>query len=1049
MQDKIKITEQQLEILNSKSGIKRVIACAGSGKTFVLTKSIIETLREGLCRPDEVLAITFTRNAAENMRQRIKDSLKEKIDFENIDIFTFNSFGNSIISENSLKLSLGKNYKLINISKSWQLIFNVIGSFKFEKIKIGKNLGKFIDDLLKFAWDLKSNLVTVEKFENYLEICGKVLSNYKSTALRRDEKEIGEYQQELFDIYSKYEELKMANNYVDYHDHIFLPYQLLLKDEDLRQKYRNRYKYIFIDEFQDTDFAQGYLISMLYNPGANSIMIVGDDDQGIYSFRGACVENILNFHNWDVFRSRQTKDYYLTTNFRSGANIINAISSVIGENKDRFTKNLMPEYDGKYSEVLFFAKNTLREEAAEIVKNIKCLMNSGMKLKDIAILARRKRFKEITYELQKNNLRYEVVGSKGFFYEPEILFLISWLMAVQDASDEIYILYLLQSQKYKISDRDIFFLKQAKNIKSNFNSNSIMDYVLNWPQNPYLSELSKKRLKEFTEEFSFYLNQSQFLRLGELVNLIFEHSGLANELKSCFDRTAKVRIKNVEILIKIAADFEENQIGNNLDSFIIYLKDVAKTDDEDPESFEFTNSNSIKIMSIHAAKGLEFEAVFLPMLWKNDYFVQGSSGSKFKIPAYLRMDRAIYAQKENYTNKNLFQEEIKGMKIEEERRIFYVACSRAKKFLFLSYSNFENLQHLRLENYKEKEILPFLKDILKLESGYKVINKEAAELLKTKINDRYESGSIDMQNLIKAKNHPKKRVNNFLDIDALNSAENSLAANADNQAWLNDKLTDLADLDKKELKKYVKNIMLLEKFPAGIYKGEKVAGKNSFSLTELLAYINCPKLYALRYVHNLPEAFSERIQLGEKVHKYIEHISTIMLQGSLEILPSILSNIEEEQARYYLDVFLKSSLFMPEDISSVILEQLFYWKLDNNYITCKVDRMDIKKDGKLRIIDYKLSKFYPGNENSGYINQLKAYVLGISGIFSILPSSISSYILYLENGKETEHNFTEVELKKFEDNIISAVNGIKKRQFNKSIISNCRQKCSYYKICTF
>ncbi len=360
---------------------------------------------------------------------------------------------------------------------------------------------------------------------------------------------------------------------------------------------------------------------------------------------GACVENILNFHNWDVFRSYETKDYYLTTNFRSGANIINAVSSVIGENKDRFTKNLMPEYDGKYSEVLFFAKNTLREEAAEIVKNIKCLINSGMKLKDIAILARRKRFKEITYELQKNNLRYEVVGSKGFFYEPEILFIISWLMAVQDASDEIYILYLLQSQKYKISDRDIFFLKQAKNIKSNFSSNSIMDYVLNWPQNPYLSELSKKRLKEFTEEFSFYLNQSQFLKLGELVNLIFEHSGLANELKSCFDRTAKVQIKNVEILIKIAADFEENQIGNNLDSFIIYLKDVAKTDDEDPESFEFTNSNSIKIMSIHAAKGLEFEAVFLPMLWKNDYFVQGSSGSKFKIPAYLRMDRAIYSAK--------------------------------------------------------------------------------------------------------------------------------------------------------------------------------------------------------------------------------------------------------------------------------------------------------------------------------------------------------------------------------------------------------------------
>ena len=306
-----------------------------------------------------------------------------------------------------------------------------------------------------------------------------------------------------------------------------------------------------------------------------------------------------------------------------------------------------------------------------------------------------------------------------------------------------------------------------------------------------------------------------------------------------------------------------------------------------------------------------------------------------------------------------------------------------------------------------------------------------------------------MQNLIKARNHPKKRVNSFLDIDALNSAENLLAANADNQIWFNDKLTDLTDLDKKELKKYVKNIMLLEKFPAGNYKSEKNTGKNSFSLTELLTFIKCPKLYALRYVYNLPEAFSERIQLGEKVHKYIEHISTIMLQGSPEILASILSNIEEEQARSYLDVFLKSSFFMPEDISSIILEQLFYWKLDNNFITCKVDRMDKKKDGRFRIIDYKLSKLYPGNENSGYINQLKAYVLGISGIFSILPSSISSYILYLENGKETEHNFTEAELKKFEDTIISAVKGIKKRQFNKNIISNCKEKCSYYKICTF
>jgi len=159
-----------------------------------------------------------------------------------------------------------------------------------------------------------------------------------------------------------------------------------------------------------------------------------------------------------------------------------------------------------------------------------------------------------------------------------------------------------------------------------------------------------------------------------------------------------------------------------------------------------------------------------------------------------------------------------------------------------------------------------------------------------------------------------------------------------------------------------------------------------------------------------PKLFLKKYSL-EKRYINIEHISTIMLQESPEIIARMLSNIEEEQARYYLDIFLKAVFFMPGDIFSLILEQLFYWKLDNNFITCKVDRMDIKKDGKFMIIDYKLSKFYPGKENSGYINQLKAYVLGISDVFSIPPGSISSHILYLGNGKETEHNFNESELK--------------------------------------
>src|SRR5665647_3522548 len=170
-----------------------------------------------------------------------------------------------------------------------------------------------------------------------------------------------------------------------------------------------------------------------------------------------------------------------------------------------------------------------------------------------------------------------------------------------------------------------------------------------------------------------YIFQSFSMKLNELVNIIYEYSGLSCELKSGFNKTGKRKIKNIELLIKISSDFESESIENNLESFIVYLKDVARSEEDDPESIQFKQSDVVKIMSIHASKGLEFEAVFLPMLWKNDYAARSDSG-KFKIPASLRKDRKIYSQKHSFKSKEKFEAEIKKLNMEEERRIFYVAC---------------------------------------------------------------------------------------------------------------------------------------------------------------------------------------------------------------------------------------------------------------------------------------------------------------------------------------------------------------------------------------
>ena len=178
-----KITAEQKQILGSNADVRRVIACAGSGKTFVLTQNIVNILQEGLCRPEEILAITFTRNAAENMRRRIKESLNKKIDFSAINIYTFNSFGNLIISENSFSLGLGKDYRLINISKSWQLIYEIVKKSNLGSIQVGKDTGKFTEDVLRYIHDLKSSLISPSELKKYYFEREKIFSTFSSSAL--------------------------------------------------------------------------------------------------------------------------------------------------------------------------------------------------------------------------------------------------------------------------------------------------------------------------------------------------------------------------------------------------------------------------------------------------------------------------------------------------------------------------------------------------------------------------------------------------------------------------------------------------------------------------------------------------------------------------------------------------------------------------------------------------------------------------------------------------------------------------------------------------
>ncbi|MHB1334361.1 MAG: UvrD-helicase domain-containing protein [Candidatus Humimicrobiaceae bacterium] len=1093
METVFNLTQEQQNIINSKNTIKKVIACAGSGKTSVLTSNIAKVINDGFCKPEEILALTFTNNAAENMHERIRKNLGKSINADSLDIFTFNSFGNLIIKENSLKLGLGKNFKLINDVQSWQIIYEIFKDYKFKKLKAGKDTGKFVNNLLNYVLNLKNNLINSQELADYLKNNEKYLSEYKSLGLRKEEEDKILYISEFYEIYENYERIKKKNNYIDYADQIFLPYFLFKDQTAIKEKYIQKYKYIFVDEFQDTNNAQAYLLSMLFQKEKNKLIIVGDDDQGIYGFRGACIENIQDLNYFPKGINNLAETFLLTTNFRSGKNIINFTNSVIMKNKKREVKVVKPENENKKSSVVFFKKSSLSEEAEQISRLILGLESRNHKLKDIAVLCRKKRFNEIIKSFRNNNIRYEAIGSKSYFYEPEILFLISWMKIIYDLSDDESVVYLLKSSKYKISDRDICFLRNFNNKKFNiknienienykvpddpnikkentetkskcssfYEDDNLLNAINNSQTSSYFEQETKKRLEQFLNELTYYIKNSELLSLDSLINTIFHYSGLYDELNSRFGMAVKKKIRNVENLIKLAWEFEENNFNSTFDSFVVYLKDIAKTDYEDPDFQSISKENSVKLMSIHAAKGLEFNTVFLPMLWESDYSPRKNQKNFYDLPSALRKDGKIWKEKSLYKSVKIFEEDIKLTMQEEERRIFYVAGSRAKETLFLSFPQFGHVSDVFKEEGKEKNILSFINDIFKENSNVIFFGDETGAYLK-------EAFNIKPQIYIK---NEVKLFNDFLySADENNLEKQAISKNIDkNKKTVSE--TDPGKYEKvlaenifklpDDLKNFDFSNRLKLKKSIKINEKEKI---NFFSLTEILTYIDCASLYKYKYIINIPEAQRSSAEYGIKIHKFIENVTlfyfksypadllkenTGLLKEKYNPVPEYVNNKNQENSelKNYINNFYKSGLLNFDFVKNIFTEYLFYWKIHEYFLTCKIDRINILNNGQVELYDYKTSGYKENNQHLIYVNQIKAYICGLSDLLGVQPENIKGNIFYLKEGKKLNVEVSSDEKNKLSQKFLKTIKEIINKNYNSHDPQKCSRFCNYRIFC--
>ena len=587
------LNDKQKEAVLHIDGPCLVIAGAGSGKTKVLTTRIANLIENGIPSYN-ILAITFTNKAAKEMRDRLSNIVPDNSAF----VGTFHSLGVRIIRENAPLLGLDRNFSIIDSD-------DVISLIK----KIMKDLG--LDPKLTAPAYIRNKISNIK---NEMLSKDDIVKFYNTPQDKVAEK-----------VYYEYIEILKKNNSVDFDDLLRLPVLLFQEHPDVLEMYQDRFKYILIDEYQDTNEVQ-YKLSKLLAKKYKNIFIVGDPDQSIYMFRGANYRNILNFE----------KDYAnakvipLEENYRSTKYILDAANSVIKNNKERKEKTLWSSV-GEGKKTKYLRAYDGKHEIQLVLDEIKRLLDEGYKKNDIAVLYRTNAQSRVVEEMfLKMNMPYKVVGSYYFYNRKEIKDLICYLRLILNNDDEISLRRVINVPKRGIGDATIAKLE----LEAKEQNTSIFQVISKGKE-----QLFKELILHLTEE-------SDNLSLTELIDLILDETGMREEYEAEKTMESERRLEVLEEFKSITKSFEERTGSVSLADFLEEISLIADiTEHQEDEDV-------VTLMTMHSAKGLEFEVVFL-----------------------VGMEDGIFPHQNSFCEEG---------GLEEERRLCYVGITRAKERLYIT-----------------------------------------------------------------------------------------------------------------------------------------------------------------------------------------------------------------------------------------------------------------------------------------------------------------------------------------------------------------------------
>lgn len=587
------LNDKQLEAVEHKDGPCLVLAGAGSGKTKVLTQRIINLIDSGVS-PYNILAITFTNKAAKEMRNRVENELGSITD--SIFIGTFHSFGLRILRENYIDIGYTSNITILDTDDAKAIVKRILKENGYDPAKY--EIRTIINKISSAKNDGISPDEYTKLFLNDLDIV------------------IGL-------VYKEYTKLLKDNNSVDFDDLLLKPVELLKKNKIILEKYQERFKYILVDEYQDTNSIQYELCKLLASRYKN-IFVVGDANQSIYSFRNADYRNILNFEK----DYKNTKVILLEENYRSTNNILKAANSVIKNNSEGKKLNLWSsKRDGELIDYIRCEDEI--KEANFVINKIKDLVSNGYKYSDIAVLYRTNAQSRVVEDaFVRNNIPHNIIGSYYFYNRKEIKDLIAYLKLIYNPCDSVSLERIINVPKRGIGAKSIENLRK----KATENNISMFDAIDSG------KELEFKKMILKLQEFSLNAN------LSDLIEEILSTTGLRMEYEINKSLENEAKVENLNEFKTVALMFEESGIYD-LQTF---LENIALVSDRGQYN---NDGDEVSIMTLHSAKGLEFNVVFL-----------------------LGMEEGLFPHNRSFNSLS---------NLEEERRLCYVGITRAKEKLYL------------------------------------------------------------------------------------------------------------------------------------------------------------------------------------------------------------------------------------------------------------------------------------------------------------------------------------------------------------------------------